>query len=142
MMRRILVPVDGSENSERAIRHAISLFKENPSVELLVLNVQLPIESGLVHQFIGKELIDRYYADEGAAMLASAKQLLDDAGVRYTASVATGHIGETIANYANQQRCDHIVMGTRGMGALKNLVVGSIATKVIHLVEVPVTLVK
>lgn len=141
-MRRILVPVDGSENSERAIRHAISLFKENPSVELLVLNVQLPIESGLVHQFIGKELIDRYYADEGATMLASAKQLLDDAGVRYTASVATGHIGETIANYANQQRCDHIVMGTRGMGALKNLVVGSIATKVIHLVEVPVTLVK
>jgi nucleotide-binding universal stress UspA family protein len=107
-----------------------------------VLNVQLPIESGLVHQFIGKELIDRYYADEGATMLASAKQLLDDAGVRYTASVATGHIGETIANYANQQRCDHIVMGTRGMGALKNLVVGSIATKVIHLVEVPVTLVK
>ena len=87
-------------------------------------------------------MIDAYYHEEGESALRSAKQLLDEAGVGYTAVIRVGHIAETIADYAKQQRCDSLVMGTRGMGAIANLVLGSIATKVLHLVDIPVTLVK
>ena len=141
-MQKILVPVDGSENSERAIKLAIAFGKENPSIELFVLNVQLPIESGLVRDFISEEKINAFIADEGARLLASARFLLDGAGARYTSAVATGPAAETIADYVKRMHCDHVVMGTRGMGALKSLVVGSTAIRVIHLVDVPVTVVK
>jgi len=141
-MRKILVPVDGSENSERAIKLAITFGKQSPSIELFVLNVQLPIESGLVRDFISEEKINAFIADEGTRLFASARFLLDSAGARYTSAVATGPAGETIADYVKRERCDHVVMGTRGMGALKSLVVGSTAMRVIHLVDVPVTVVK
>ena len=47
-----------------------------------------------------------------------------------------------ITRKAEELNCDAIIMGTRGMGALGNLVMGSIATKVVHLTRLPVTLVK
>lgn len=141
-MRKVLVPVDGSENSERALKLAIAFSKENPSIELFILNVQLPIDSGLIRDFISEDKISSFIADEGARLLAPARFLLDTAGTRYTSAVATGSVGETIADYVEQTHCDHVIMGTRGMGALKSLVVGSTATRVIHLVDVPVTVVK
>jgi len=54
----------------------------------------------------------------------------------------TGQYGETIANYAKEKQCDRIVMGTRGLGAVGGLLLGSVARKVIHLADVPITLVK
>jgi nucleotide-binding universal stress UspA family protein len=56
--------------------------------------------------------------------------------------VLVGHIGQTIARRADELGCDGIVMGTSGRGALGNLLLGSVATKVIHHAKVPVTLVK
>ena len=64
------------------------------------------------------------------------------AGVNFTTAVLIGDVPKVLANYAEENGCDGIVMGTRGMGAIGNLVLGSIATKVIHLTKVPVTLVK
>jgi len=49
---------------------------------------------------------------------------------------------KTIVDYAKANKCDHIIMGTRGMGAFGNLVLGSTANQVVHLAEIPVTLVK
>jgi nucleotide-binding universal stress UspA family protein len=57
-------------------------------------------------------------------------------------SVGVGHAGETIAEYVRQQHCNAVIMGTRGLGSTRGLVLGSVATKVVHLVNVPVTLVK
>ena len=51
-------------------------------------------------------------------------------------------MAETIAAYSNNCGCDQIIMGTRGMGSLEGLLLGSISTKVLHMVKVPVTLVK
>jgi len=79
---------------------------------------------------------------EGATILAGADAVLQEAGVASSKEVLVGPIGPTIAQRADQLHCDGIVMGTRGMGALGNLLLGSVATKVIHFAQVPVTLVK
>ncbi|HEY8025928.1 MAG TPA: universal stress protein [Burkholderiaceae bacterium] len=141
-MNKILVPVDGSEYATRALKFAIQLAIENPSIELFILNVQLPIQSGLVHQFISNELIEKYHASEGGIILEPARELAKASGAKVTSTIAVGPIGETVADYVIREKCDHIVMGTRGMGGLVNLVIGSVASKVIHIVDVPVTVVK
>lgn len=65
-----------------------------------------------------------------------------EAGVDFTTEVRIGEVAREIAKAADEKGCDAIVMGTRGMGAIGNLVMGSVATKVIHLTKLPVTLVK
>ena len=142
-MLKVLVPVDGSKNSDRAIAHAIGFIANSKApVELHVLNVQLPIVSGGVRMFFKHEEIEAYYQDSGQEALRAARERLDQAGQAYVQHVRVGPLGETIAAYAKEQRCDQIVMGTRGLGALSGMVLGSVATKVIHLADAPVTLVK
>lgn len=141
-MPRILIAVDGSKNAERAVQHVIDLTTRRGPIEVHLLNVQPPIESGEVRRFVSKATIDAYYRDEGTAALAGAEALLKQAGCPYVAHIEAGHFAETIADHARRHGCDRIVMGTRGMSTLGNWLLGSVATKVIHLVDVPVTLIK
>jgi len=142
-MLKVLVPVDGSKDSDRAVAYAIGFVANSKApVELHVLNVQLPIVSGGVRMFFKHEEIEAYYQDSGQEALRAARERLDQAGQAYVQHVRVGPYGETIVAYAKEQRCDHIVMGTRGLGAMSGMVLGSVASKVIYLAEVPVTLVK
>lgn len=92
--------------------------------------------------FISDEQLKAYYRDEGYAALKSAREKLDQAGVAYQHYIAVGPVAETIVQYAKENHCDQIIMGTRGMGAIADLVMGSVANKVIHLCNLPVTLIK
>jgi nucleotide-binding universal stress UspA family protein len=142
-MLKVLVPVDGSKDSDRAVAYAIGFVANSKApVELHLLNIQTPIVSGGVRMFFKHEDIESYYQDSGQESLRSAREQLDKAGQAYVQHISAGPAGETIVAYAKEQRCDHIVMGTRGLGAISGMVLGSVATKVIHLAEVPVTLVK
>ena len=141
-MHKILVAVDGSANSARAVSYAIRLAETGAALELHLLNVQPEIISGDVRMFVSREIIENYQRDEGERALESAKQLLEGAGIPYNAHVAVGHAAETIARHAAELNCDAIVMGTRGLGSIASMVLGSVATKVLHLVGMPVTLVK
>ncbi len=138
---RILLLIDGSENALRATRYSIDLARANLAMQLDVLNIQEPIE-GRVRAFLSKAEVDKIQSDAGREVLAPAEKLLDDAGIPHRARVRVGLIPESIAQYIEEEKCDAIVMGTRGMGAIANLVMGSIATKVVHVVHVPVTLVR
>ena len=89
-----------------------------------------------------QNLIEHWSQRAGNDAARSACALLDAAGVANTLHVEHGEPGEIIGAFAQQRNCDLIVMGTRGMGVIGNLTLGSIATKVIHAVAMPVTLVK
>ncbi|HMM53747.1 MAG TPA: universal stress protein [Candidatus Desulfobacillus sp.] len=141
-MRKILVPVDGSPNAERAVRHAIALAATCPSMEVLLLNVQPEIDDIHVRRFMKKEEIEAICETRGGDALRSARELLEAAGVGYAPQVLIGPVAETIARAALEQDCDGIVMGTRGLGAVAGMLLGSVATKVIHFADVPVTLIK
>ncbi len=141
-MRKALVPVDGSPNSDRAVRHVIALAGICPSIEVTLLNVQAEIDEWEVRRFLKKEEIEAMQESKGGDALESARALLDAAGIRYTPMVLIGPAAETITRTALEQNCDGIVMGTRGLGAVESIVLGSVTNKVIHLADVPVTLVK
>ena len=78
----------------------------------------------------------------GGDALQSARALLDAAKVNFVPQVLIGPVAETIARIALEQNCDGIVMGTRGLGAVAGALLGSVASQVVHLSDVPVTLVK
>lgn len=141
-MRKILVPVDGSDASLRAVKTAITLLKTIPDGELHLITVQAPIVSRNVSRFFAPEVLNEYYQDEGNAALAPALEVATQSGVTFQKSVLTGSIAETIQEYLQLHHCDHIIMGSRGLGALPGLVLGSVTTKVLSLVQVPVTLIK
>lgn len=141
-MRKALVPVDGSSNSDRAVRHVAALAEINPAMEIVLLNVQPPADDWEVRSFLKKEEIEAMEESRGGDALQSARALLDAAGVRHTPKVLIGPIAETIARTALEQNCDGIVMGTRGLGAVAGALLGSVTSRVIHLCDVPVTLVK
>lgn len=118
------------------------MMREHGSDTLHVLNVQYPIVSGNVTRFISSEAIHDYYREEGEKMLASARALLTEAGISAQIDTQVGPPAKTIAQYVNDHHCDLVIMGTRGLGGVSGLVLGSITTKVLHLVNVPVTLIK
>ncbi|ANN72273.1 universal stress protein [Bordetella bronchialis] len=141
-MSCVLVPIDGSDNALRALNHVVQHMKTYEPLSLHLLNVQIPIVSGAVRMFIDEETIRRYHHEEGETMLAKAKAMLDEAHIPYAAHIKVGHIAETIVSTAEQNKCDQIVMGSRGLGSTASLWLGSVTTKTLHLAQVPVTIVK
>ena len=141
-MFKVLVPVDGSSSSDHAAQYLIRLAKGCGTMDIYLLNVQEPIDAWEVRRFLRDQEIETMQSERGEDALRSARALLDEAGVRYKPHTLVGSVAETIVRFAQEQGCDQIVMGTRGLGAVENLLLGSIATKVIHLTDVSVTLVK
>lgn len=141
-MLKYLVPVDGSEHSVRMVGYLakhIKALRQVPVVHLL--NVQPPLSSRAAAH-IGREKLRAYQLEQGMAALAKARKRLDAAKVKYQHHVGVGDAAEVIVHYIKEKRCDEIVMGTRGMGSVSNLLLGSVATRVIQLSPVPVLLVK
>ncbi len=140
-MKNVLIPVDGSGNALRAVRYMVDYVREHGPCSIHLLNVQQPIVSGTVTAFFDADAIQEYYQDESKVALSEAEAVLDKAGVVYQSALRVGNITEWIKTYASEQRCDHIVMGSRGLGAAGSLLLGSVTLKVLHAVHVPVVLV-
>ena len=138
---RILIPVDGSRASLRALDFAIAMVGQNPGTSLVLLNVQNISAMDLTGAETGSDW-------QEAASEASTKALkeavgkAEAAGIAFKSIVRTGQTAEAIAQVARDEEIDHIVMGTRGLGSIQGLLLGSVAMKVIHLAEVPITLIK
>ena len=141
---KILLAVDGSRHSldavDSVIEHA-GWYSETPVVELVTVHLPVPKlpRMGLV---VGKNQIQRYYTEEGEACLAAAKRKLDAARIRYTPRILVGPVAETLVQHAAKARCDLIFIGTHGRTAAGNALLGSTATKVLHIAKTPVLLVR
>ena len=105
-------------------------------------NVQQPIVSGGVRMFVDRQQLDALYAEQGEAALAPARDIAAAAGVSVEHHTMVGDAAESIVKVARETGCAQVVMGTRGLGSVAGMLLGSVATKVIHLSEVPVLLVK
>ena len=142
-MLKVLLPVDGSESATRATQKLIETlgwYKERPKIDLLAVHLPVPRfpNMGIV---VSEEMIERYYRDECEEMLATSKKALDAAGMKYTAHTLIGPIAESIVEQAKRSGSNMIYMGTRGMTALSNMALGSVATRVLHLAHIPVVLI-
>lgn len=143
MPMKILLPVDGSAASLRAVsslRERVAGYRETPEIHLL--HVHAPIPIGRVQAHIGKGTLDNYYREESQEMMAEAEALLRQAGLAYTPHIHVGLPAEVIAKVAGELGVDLIVMGTHGWTGLAGLLMGSVASGVLHLASCPVQLVK
>jgi len=141
---KMLLAVDGSESASRATQKLIETagwYKEPLEVELVTVHLPLPQVGGFAGSVVSHDMVEKYYSEEGGKALAPARKLLDAAGVRYVPHILVGEIAQSLVSHAQKTGCRMLYMGTRGMSAMSNLVIGSVATKVLHLGTVPVVLV-
>jgi len=141
---KILLAVDGSESATRATQKLIETagwFKEPLEVELVTVHLPLPQVGGFAGSVVSHDMVEKYYSEEGGKALAPARKLLDAAKIRYAPHILIGEVAQSLVDHAQKTGCKMLYMGTRGMSAMSNLVVGSVATKVLHLCPVPVVLI-
>ena len=142
---KILLAADGSSYTTKAAEFLTShfdWFKDSPELHVVHAKLPIPIPEGRAAAVVGRDAVDNYYREEAGAALAPAESLLKQKGVQYKAGYVIGDIAQQLNGYAKENQIDLIVMGTHGHGALKNLVMGSVATKVLAIASVPVLLIK
>ncbi|HEX6692706.1 MAG TPA: universal stress protein [Burkholderiales bacterium] len=141
---KILLAVDGSKHSLAAADFLIKRAGwARDALEVELVTVHLPVPAvGRMGVGPSKANLQKYYTEEGEAMLAPAKKKLAAAKIAHQAKVLVGPIAETMVKHANAAGCDMICIGTRGMTAAANVLLGSTATKVLHLSAIPVLVVK
>jgi nucleotide-binding universal stress UspA family protein len=142
-MLTLLVPLDGSEFSDRALQYAIARARTAPrGARIHLLNVQSPAVGVNVKIFVSAESLQEYYREEAMKILQPAVDRLREAGVPGEYHIGVGDTGSVVVEYAAEKRCDEVVMGTHGRGGLLGAVLGSVAQKVVQHAAVPVVLVK
>jgi len=142
-MQKVLVPFDGSENVKRALQYLVEFSRVYPDLEVHVLNVQsAPVLYG---DYITREMVEQMNTSalqHSADVNNEAAEILQAANVHHRIHESTGEVVKEVAKAVKALGCDTVVMGTRGMSNLSNLLLGSVASRVVHEVSVPVLLVK
>ena len=142
-MTTLLIPVDGSDYSLRAVDYAVYRARESKTpIEVHLLNVQMSLASVNVKLFVSAESLESYYRDEGHRALEASLARAKSAGLTVTPHIGVGDPAKIIVDYATDKKADESVMGTQGRGALAGAFLGSVAQKVVHLSSVPVVLVR
>ena len=139
---KILLPVDGSEVSLKAVRLAISLLQQGLSGSVVLANVQEPATLYEMVVAPDTEILESVSTAAGVDTLASAESLLINADVVYEREIASGDPAHTIVDIVERYSCDLVIMGARGVGALRNALLGSVSNEVLRAAPVPVMVVK
>lgn len=111
---KMLLAVDGSEASLRAVRRALAMVGEGLAAEFVLANVQPPANLYEVVTAHDPDVIREVRGAAGADLLAPAEALLNAAGVGYESEVAGGEPAHLIVELAENYGCDAIVLGGRG----------------------------
>ncbi len=134
---KVLIPIDGSRHSIRALEYAAERQKRGDRFTTVILHVQPHIPA-----YVDHEMVQKWKSSELKRLTSKAKVKSLKDQLRAEMLVATGNEATEIVACAKKIRCREIVMGTRGLVALKGLILGAVAIKVVQLATVPVTLVK
>lgn len=144
----VVLPFDGSASAERAVAYIVNTLAkavpDNLTVHLLNVQDSGAGMSGLSGRDAAElaEQLTKTALEQGKQLLAAPISMLQKANVAVRPTVRIGDPATEIAGYADDFGADSVVMGTRGLGRVRGLVLGSVASKVVHLVKVPITLVK
>lgn len=136
---RILVPVDGSEYSHKAVDYAAE-FASMVGASVVLLTCRLEVTS-----LLSKDLYEKAITDldlHAAELLAPYKEIFSKAHIEVTDLVLGGTPEDTILNVSKSEDCDMIIMGSRGYSDIKGLFLGSTTHRVLQLAECPVTVIR
>ena len=139
---KILLAADGSEYTQRMIDYVTrqhQLF--DPAHDYTVLTVQMALPNHAA-SVVGTQATHEYYEEESRKVLDPVVAQLRKGGLRADGVWKVGHLGETIAQFAEDNGYDLVIMGSHGHNALGRLVMGSVASRVLSNCKVPVLLVR
>jgi len=138
----ILLAIDGSGASDRAARYVVQLARQLSQPPTLVLvNVSAPLLPQAARK-LGRKATAEYYASNSEHAVRKARRILERAGLAHDESFPVGDAAAEIARLADKHDSDLIVMGSRGQTALRSLILGSVATKVLALSKTPLTVIR
>ncbi|MGG0775470.1 universal stress protein [Bacillus rugosus] len=139
MYKNILLAADGSDHSIRSAEHAIRIAKLVPDsrVEIIYVKDFSKAKSEVLHTASSAEL-----KMERRKKLEPILEKFEQAGVRYDVMMKHGEPGPTIVAYANEKQFDMLIVGSRGLNTLQEMVLGSVSHKVAKRVNCPVLIVK
>ncbi|SMF96498.1 Nucleotide-binding universal stress protein, UspA family [Methylomagnum ishizawai] len=141
-MLKLLIPVDDSPSSLRLAEHLYArLAWYKPPVEVHLLTVR-PALHGDVGMFIDSEQIRQFHQEEGLKVLAPIRERLDADSIPYQIHIGVGDPAEVIVQYAREKDCDEIVMGASGRSPFAAFFTGSVPARVLHIADLPVSLIK
>lgn len=141
MFSKILVPVDGSDNSYRALDAALVLSEKLPSK---VTAVHVMEDAPVLHiqsEKLLRELLEAFRKEQ-ELILAKCSEIASKKGLTIDTILLRGNPGSIILNFSETENYDTIIMGSRGMGKFKELILGSVSSKVMHHSRCSVMLIK
>jgi nucleotide-binding universal stress UspA family protein len=141
---KILVATDGSKHALHAVRYAAKLVSLLRSTSNPITLISVHDDAGLrpAKSFVGGDRVADYLRELSEKELKAARRLLDAAGIKHDMVIRTGHIAQEIVICANDGKYDLIVMGAKGRSAIADLLLGSVAQRVLATAKQPVVLVK
>lgn len=138
LIKKILVPLDGSKNSFKGLEEAIYLARQcNATITGLCVIPLYTINLGRVLTSLRKE-----NEKEVRKFMLRAKTLAAQKGVVFNGKTMYGNEAWEITKFASYKKYDIIVIGSRGMSAVKEAFLGSVANNVVHNSKIPVLVVK
>ncbi|MCQ4165550.1 universal stress protein [Tahibacter harae] len=139
---KLLIAVDGSEHSARAVDYVITHWSRlDPALQVVLCHGDPPLPPH-VASALGRTEEDSYHADNAAEATRRARETLEATGVAVQVRAEVGDPAEVIRDSAKAVQADLIVMGSHGRGNLRNLLLGSVVTKVLASSPVPVLVVR
>ncbi|WP_363926669.1 universal stress protein [Polynucleobacter sp. 39-46-10] len=139
-MNKILIPVDGSKNSDMAVKHAVRTYGKDPNAHFHLCNVQ-PILYRHISKFLSKQNIDEWHAERASQAAVSASSYLEKQGLNFSFTYACGDKGNAIRDEAIRLECDRIVIGTSKKNSLSRLFENSTTAKLLEISDIPVEVV-
>ncbi|KAA9005108.1 universal stress protein [Paenibacillus spiritus] len=143
LFSNILLAYDGSKASKQALLRAIELAKVTPDSTLHVIHA-----FDFPRFFIGEALaplpasLNKDYYDLAVQTTDEAKTRIAEAGLTAKVELLQGPPAELILKYAKENEVDVIVIGSRGLGGIREFVLGSVSHNVVQNARIPVLVVK
>jgi nucleotide-binding universal stress UspA family protein len=141
LFESILLASDGSKHADRAAETAINLVRELEYATITILHVTAnsPNKQDLINsKFDVKSIL----LQEAHAVIQQTKYRLREEGIRYKVEVALGEPAEEIVKFANRGKFGLIIIGSRGLNRIKEVLLGSVSHEVAHHAKCPVMIVK
>lgn len=139
-MARILIGIDGSKGALKALDYVVARKRRGEKIEVLLLYAQPLIKAhGPV---MTQATVNDYQTQQSENVLAAPGLKTRAKFLEADTYVETGDPAECIIAFAKKSKCNEIVMGSRGLGRLSGLLLGSVVAKVVQMAEVPVVVVK
>ncbi|KGR79296.1 universal stress protein [Ureibacillus manganicus] len=139
MYKHILLASDGSENAVRAAKEAVKIASCTPDsiIEVVYVVDFDKAKSDVLHSNSSIALeIERRKKN------SKVLQFLNEANVKYKTSILIGNPGPEIVKFANEHQVDLVVIGSRGLNSLQEMILGSVSHKVMKRVNCPALIVK